>query len=75
MPKKRAVPGTPQMLLESLDPSERLWSIAKPLKQPESCFLVEKRGKVKPITMVVIPIGVLTQIALQLEDIAAEIEK
>jgi hypothetical protein len=31
--------------------------------------------KTKPITMVIIPIGVLTQIALQLEDIAAEIEK
>ena len=75
MPKKRAVPGTPQMLLESLEPSERLWSIAKPLKQHEGTFGIEERGKTKPITMVIIPIGVLTQIALQLEDIAAEIEK
>ena len=75
MPKKRAVSGTPQMLLESLEPSERLFRIAEPLKQPEGTFGIEKRGKVKPITMVVIPIGVLTQIALQLEDIAAEIEK
>tara|TARA_R100001594_G_scaffold12440_2_gene27617 strand:- start:1687 stop:1914 length:228 start_codon:yes stop_codon:yes gene_type:complete len=75
MPKARKILSETSSNSESSDLSERLFRIAEPLKQPEGTFGIEKRGKVKPITMVVIPIGVLTQIALQLEDIAAEIEK
>ena len=75
MPKARKILSETSSNSESSALSERLFRIAEPLKQPEGTFGIEKRGKVKPLTVVVIPIGVLTQIALQLEDIAAEIEK
>jgi len=75
MPKKRKILSETSSNSESSSLSARPSTIATPLKQPEGTFGIEKRGKVKPLTMVVIPIGVLTQIALQLEDIAAEIEK
>ena len=74
MPKARKILSETSSNSESSDLSERLFRIAEPLKQPEGTFNIEKRGKIKPLTVVVIPVGVLTQIALQLEDIAAEIE-
>ena len=73
MRKKRIIPGTPQMYLASLEPSARLRRIAKSLAEPGLPFVVEDRGKDK-LKIVQVPLVALTQISLQLEDIAAEIE-